>query len=139
MTGQKGSSTGKVVLSLNATDRVLFIDATGPFDEAFAQEYQKQIVPFREALQPIAWGSLVTLKGGENLLTVEAREFLVQSIKGARQLGLVVTALVLESETSGQEEQYWHELYQATGLKYGLFKDKHTALSFLTLSLQKSR
>lgn len=139
MTGQKGSSQGQLLLSLDATDRVLFIEATGPFDEAFAQDYQKQILPFREALQPISWGSLATLKGGENLLTAETREFLVQSIKGARQLGLEVTALVLEKDTSKQEEQYWHELYQATGLKYGLFTDKHTALSFLTLSLQNNR
>lgn len=139
MTGETGSNEGKVVLSLNATDRVLFIDATGPFDDAFAQEYQKQIVPFREALKPIAWGSLATLKGGENLLTSETREFLVQSIKGARQLGLVVTALVLESEASAQEEEYWHNLYQDTGLKYGLFRDKHSALSFLTFYLRKKQ
>lgn len=133
------SQGGKVTLSLNATERVLFIDATGPFDEAFAQEYIRQITPFRQALQPIAWGSLATLKGGENLLTEQTREFLVSSIKGARQLGLVVTALVLEKDASEKEETYWHKLYAETGLSYGLFKDKHLAMSFLSLELQKSR
>lgn len=74
--------SGKVILSLNATDRILFIDATGPFDDAFAHDYIRQITPLREALQPIAWGSLVELKGGENLLTDDSRNFLMGSLRG---------------------------------------------------------
>lgn len=135
----QSSSEGKVILSLNATDRILFIDATGPFDEVFAQEYVRQIMPFREALKPIAWGSLATLKGGENLLTPQTRDFLITSIKGARQLGLVVTSLVLEKDASEKEKAFWHKLYTETGLSYGLFEDKHLAMSFLTLELQRCR
>lgn len=139
MTGKTSSPQGKLTLSLNATDRILFIDATGPFDREFTEEYARQITPFRQALQPIAWGSLATLKGGENLLTEESRSFLVDSIKGARLLGLKVTALVLEEMISEREHVYWQNLYEETGLEYAIFNDKPSAQSFLTLSLQNFR
>lgn len=136
--GNKTSPQGKLQLSLDAGLRILTIDATGPFDLDFREQYHAQILPLRNALKPIAWGSLAILHGGESLKDEKVRTFLIGSIKDARQLGLRVTALVLEPGSNDKLIAWWHDLYQQTGLRYGIFTDKHQAMSFLTINLQKN-
>ncbi|BDX06574.1 hypothetical protein [Planctobacterium marinum] len=127
---------GTLRLSLDAIQRILFIEATGPFESDFGEKYHAQILPLRDALKPISWGSLALLKGGESLLNDSIRSFLIASIKDARQLGLKVTALVLEPGSSDEVVQWWHSVYQETGLRYQIFEDRQQALSFLTLNIQ---
>lgn len=129
---------GKLQLSLDAGLRILTIDATGPFGIDFSEQYHAQILPLRNALKPIAWGSLAILRGGESLMDEKIRTFLVGSIKDARHLGLKVTALVLEPDASDRLIAWWDALYKETGLRFGVFTDKHEAMSFLTINLQKS-
>lgn len=126
---------GELRLSLDASQRILFIEAQGPFGSDFGQRYHAQILPLRDALKPLAWGSLAILKGGESLMTESIRAFLIASIKDARQLGLRVTALVLEPDSGDEIVQWWHGVYRDTGVSYQIFEDRYKALSYLTLSL----
>lgn len=126
------TTSGKLELSLDASLRILFINATGPFGDDFAERYHVQIAPLRTALQPIAWGSLATVVAGESLASDGVRDFLISSIRDAKSLGLKVTALVLEKDAPPTYVQWWESLYQQTGLRFRLFTDRREAISFLT-------
>ena len=126
------TTSGKLELSLDASLRILFINATGPFGYDFAERYHAQIGPLRSALQPIAWGSLATVVAGESLASDGVRDFLISSIREAKSMGLKVTALVLEKDAPPAYVQWWESLYQQTGLRSRLFTDRREAISFLT-------
>ncbi len=126
--------TGSLRLALSATERILVIEAHGPFDDWFAVEYEKQIMPFRVALESSPWASLAIIKGTEKVLDQKMRDYLVNSIAQARGLGLVVTALVIDAKTQKQLD-YWHKLYRETGLRYQLFTNKDEAHAWLLLQL----
>lgn len=130
------AAKGKLTLSLNAAERILFIEASGPFNLDFAKDYEQQIMPLREALKPIAWTSLARIYGDESRLTPDSREMLVASIKTARQLGLRATALVLDRNVSEGYLAFWEDLYQESGLPFKVCHDKSDALTFLTLEIK---
>ena len=126
-------------LSLNATQRILYIEATGPFDAEFGKEYERQIVPLRQALVPIGWASLAKIKAplGDLTISAESKSFLQNSIKQARLMGLKVTSIVLDKNVSDAEIASWRSLYEEVAIPFGIFSSESEAETFLTLTLNK--
>lgn len=128
-------TSGKLQLSLNVTERILVIEASSPFDSNFAEEYQRQLVPLRNALVDKAWASMAVITGEELILSTEVRQFLGAAISQARNLGLCATSLILPESCSNKDKAFWHELYRETGVEYKLLSSRDDAFVWLTLRM----
>ncbi|MBE1301745.1 MAG: hypothetical protein GJ680_17795 [Alteromonadaceae bacterium] len=130
-------TSGKLQLSLNVTERILVIEASSPFDSNFAEEYQRQLIPLRNALVDKAWASMAVISGDNVILAPEIRQFLVAAISQARNLGLCATCLILPENCSEEAKVFWHQLYEEAGVEYQLVSNRDDAFVWLTLRLSK--
>lgn len=108
-------------LQLSVEGPLLIIKGYGPANLEMVQEYQRQVIGFREQIMHAPWASLVLLSGTP-LMSPEAKSVLMQTIKQAKVMHLRATAIVLvDVEFAEIVEHFWQDIYQDLGVNYGFF------------------
>ena len=119
------------LFTIRTIDRVLFVDATGPFNEAVINRYQRELIASVEALSPEPWGMILTLHN-ESLFTPETEAELIKVIQwrmafGMTKVGLLTTHIASSDEVKAQMTR----MYVAAGVVHAFFDDSNDALDWL--------
>jgi hypothetical protein len=83
------------VFTVKATNRRLFVDATGPFNEELAREYRAALESCIQSLEHSPWQQLIVLHK-LSLMTPEAETVFVDTLKDRKQRGLLRSAVVVD-------------------------------------------
>ena len=123
------SAHGQLHVSIDG--QLLLIEGTGPANLEMVQEYQRQVVGFREKIMHSPWASLVLLKGTP-IVSPEAKAVFIETIKQAKVMHLCATAVVfIDVEFAALAEQFWREIYIEVGVPHGFFTTQHEARLWL--------
>lgn len=118
-------------LAMEIDGRLLRIKGEGPGNVEAIINYQKEIQQFREQLAHSPWASLVEMSG-QPMLPPEATSMMIDTIKHAKTLNLVATAVVFVNvEFSESVKQFWRAIYQEAGLEHAFFDRLEDAKEWL--------
>lgn len=81
-------------------DNILFVDATGPFNEELVKQYEKCLELCIQKLEKAKWNQIISLHK-YSLFTPEAEHKLTQTLKNRKERGLVASVVVLHN-TEGE-------------------------------------
>ncbi|MDG1752522.1 MAG: hypothetical protein P8I03_12810, partial [Thalassotalea sp.] len=84
------------VFEVKIEDKILLVDATGPFNEELILQYEKSLESCIKYLETSKWNQIITLRQF-SLFTPEAEQKLTQTLKKRRSRGLVACAVVLKN------------------------------------------
>lgn len=120
------------VYSIKIIERTLFIDATGPFNGEFVEEYNNAIHKCVISLAGADWTQIVVLHG-LSLLTPEAESKLDESLLDRKNNGLTRAAIVCDSdEGKTLIFQQLSRCYKKVGIQHNCFTNLTEAKHWLT-------
>lgn len=125
-------------LHLSVEGQLLIIRGAGPANLEMVQEYQSQVISFREQIMDAPWASLVLLSETP-LVPPEGKDILIQTIKQAKTMHLCATAVVfVDVEFADMVKHFWLDIYHDTGVTYQFFETEEQARSWLQDKLAES-
>lgn len=117
--------------SFSIEGQLLHVKAVGPGNTEAVIQYMKQVQAYREQLSNAPWVSLVVSEGVP-LLPPEATAMMVETIRQAKGINLVATAVVLEQiEYKIAVQRFWEDIYQRADLPHGFFETVDEARNWL--------
>jgi len=111
-------------------DKILTVEAKGPFNEQQVQNYQAQL---QKVLSKIKgqWGQL-NLLHQDCIFTPQAEREMYHTIKLRKQCGVCAIAVVfVDTEPTGIVEKQLTRLYQQFNIVHAYFIDEDAALDWL--------
>lgn len=117
------------IYAVKVEERILIVDATGPFNAELIAAYRRDVDACIQALSHLNWGQVVVLHD-LSLFTPEAEKALEESLNFRKQRGLVASAVVCDSPYKMVKKQM-AEIYNAVELDYAFFEDIDTAKQWL--------
>lgn len=124
---------------LEQRNRILLIDAIGPFNEEIVEKFQKEVKSWEDALSQSPWGSLVIYRGN-SIFTPDAEELLINATKARMEKGMIANAsVILESTHADLQQMQLRRVYAACQLPFFVFSDINTAESWLTEFIEQQR
>lgn len=118
--------------------RLLRIKGEGPGNVEAIINYQREIQQYRQQLCVSPWASLVELSG-QPMLPPEATSMMTDTIKFAKTMNLVATAVVfVDVEYTESVKQFWRAIYHEADLKYAFFNTTDEAKSWLLSEIDKA-
>ena len=113
--------------TIETENRVLAVDATGPFNEALINEYQLALISSVEALSPEPWVMLVTLHD-ESLFTPDAESRLTEVIKWRKAMGMNrVGLLFVNTVATHILQSQMSRMYDQAGVEHAFFDNLEDA------------
>jgi hypothetical protein len=117
--------------TIEVSDRILFVDGTGPFNEATVREYKKAIHEAVAKLTPKPWAFLGILRA-ESLFTPEAESELTQVIRWRKEMGMTHVAVALIEVIADRViSAQMSRIYQNVGVDFALFESLDEARAWL--------
>lgn len=127
---------GEIALGIDG--RVLLIEGEGPDSIEAVLLYQREVQKYREQLSTGPWASLVCLRG-QPLLPPEATSMMINTIKHAKTMNLVVTAVVfVDVEFAGYISKFWENIYQQAQVKHAFFTATREAREWLVTQVDSA-
>lgn len=124
-------------MQLSVEGQLLLIKGAGPANIELVQEYQRQIVGFRQQIMHAPWASLVLLSGTP-IVPPDARQVFVETIKQAKAMHLRATAVVfVDIEFAELTKQFWQGIYIEAGVCYAFFDTEEEARVWLQAKLRQ--
>lgn len=125
-------------VSFSIVDNFLLIEGEGPANLEAVLHYQREVQGFREQLCDTPWASLVCLRG-QPVLPPEATSLLIETIKHAKTMNLVATAVVfVDVEYADYVRRFWEHIFQNAALKFGFFNTPEEAKAWLHNQINNS-
>ena len=119
------------VFEVKIEDKILLVDATGPFNEELILQYEKSLESCIKYLETSKWNQIITLRQF-SLFTPEAEQKLTQTLKKRRSRGLVACAVVLKNiEGESLIKTQISRCYKCAGVKYEFTTSVHDAKKWL--------
>ena len=119
------------IFKVKADDKLLLVDARGPFNEELMLSYEADLELCIQQLEKSKWNQIIILRN-LSLLTPEAEQAGIKSLINRKLRGLNVSAVVLidiegESLLKGQ----LNRIYQISGIKHQFFTSIQDARKWL--------
>ncbi len=125
-------------LALEIEGRLLRIKGEGPANVEAIINYQRDVQQYRQQLAHSPWASLVELSG-QPMLPPEATSMMIDTIKFAKTMNLVATAVVfVDVEFAESVKQFWQAIYQKAKLKHAFFNTTDDAKDWLIDQIENS-
>ncbi len=117
--------------SIELINRVLFVDATGPFNEDAVKNYSTDLKVFTEKLAPEPW-ALCAVFRNESLFTPEAEDQLTAVTEWRKEMGMKAVAIIF-NEIKGLNilKAQMERIYRRADVPYSFFYDNAEAFSWL--------
>jgi len=119
------------VFEVKIEDKILLIDATGPFNEELIIQYEKALESCIKNLETSTWNQIVTLHKF-SLFTPEAEQKLTQTLKNRSSRRLKACAVVLINIEGGSLiKSQMSRCYNKAGVKHEFTTSVHDAKKWL--------
>lgn len=117
--------------SVKVADKLLIVEATGPFNEEIVVPFARQIESCVTELESGSWNQIVILHK-MSVFTPAAEKAFIQTLIDRKARGLVASAVVI-AEDYGRNmiEVQMHRCYQTAGVKDAYFNSKEDARAWL--------
>lgn len=113
-------------------DKLLLVDATGPFNEELLIQYEKALESCIQTLEVSEWNQIITLHQ-LSLFTPEAEQVLTNTVINRSSRGLMACAIVLiDAEGESLIKTQMSRCYNRAGVKYYFTTSIHNAKKWLT-------
>jgi len=113
-------------------DKLLLVDATGPFNEELLIQYEKALESCIQTLEVSEWNQIITLHQ-LSLFTPEAEQVLTNTVINRSSRGLMACAIVLiDAEGESLIKTQMSRCYNRAGVKYNFTTSIHNAKKWLT-------
>lgn len=113
-------------------DKLLLVDATGPFNEELLLQYEYAIESCIQNLEISKWNQIITLHQ-LSLFTPEAEQILTNTVINRRARGLIACAIVLINvEGESLIKAQMSRCYNLAGVKHNFSTSIHDANKWLT-------
>ena len=118
---------GVFKVKVKVEDKILLVDATGPFNGELIIQYEKALESCINNLEASKWNQIITLHQ-LSLFTPEAEQKLTQTLINRRSRGLIACAVVLISiEAESLIKDQMSRCYNRAGVKYEFTTSVHGA------------
>ena len=119
------------IYTIESSGRILFVDATGPFNDEVIRRYLKELMAEIEALAPDPWAMFVIFRN-VSLFTPEAERELTAVNKLRKDLGMEFIALVF-LDIVGAEilRSQIDRIYESAGVEHAYFDSSAKAREWL--------
>ncbi len=117
--------------AIEQQENVLKVDAHGPFNEATAAQYHKDIIAITEQMPGEPWGSLITFHGN-SIFTPDAEQQLIETTRYRQNKGMIAIAVViLNSAYADMQQMQLQRIYQDCQIDFHVFSDYNNAKLWL--------
>jgi len=117
--------------SIEQQNNILLIDAQGPFNDVFLEQYHQDIELITKKMNDGPWASLVSFKGN-GVFTPDAEEKLIETTHYRERNGMVaVAAVILNSAYADILQMQLQRIYQGCNIKFNFFSDTKNAQKWL--------
>lgn len=119
------------IFQLKVENKILHVDATGPFNEELINHYNKSLEKCIQLLEDDKWNQVIVLHQ-MSLFTPEAEEALTKTLIERKSRGLSNCAVVIEDVDCKMlvKEQLGH-CYDRANIRYEFFTSSDIALKWL--------
>jgi hypothetical protein len=122
------------VFEVKIEEKVLLVDATGPFNEELIIKYENALEACISNLEASNWHQIITLHQ-LSLFTPEAEIKLTQTLKSRRSRGLVACAVVLKNiEGESLIRAQLSRCYGCAGVEYVFTSSVHDAKKWFAVA-----
>ena len=120
---------GSVLIS--AEERILIVEATGPWNIEMMNLYFQQCEPLKKAFPSDGWGVLLIAKG-EPFILEEAVPASIENIINDKQAGRRATAIIIEPNYGYHlSKSLFTRMYERASESYRFFEHRGSALAWL--------
>ncbi len=118
--------------TIGLVEKVLMVDAVGPFNDDAVKEYSRDLNDFIEKLSPNPW-ALCAIFTNESLFTPEAEAALTAVTQWRKEKGMNLVTIVFNDikELTILQSQM-ERIYKTANIQHAFFNKKNDAVSWLT-------
>ncbi|MCP4023037.1 MAG: hypothetical protein GY729_14445 [Desulfobacteraceae bacterium] len=122
------------IYTIELRDRILYVDATGPFNEDAVKEYQKDLTAYIKKLSQHSW-ALCAVFRNESLFTPDAEEEMMAVTLWRKKMGMKAVAVIF-NDIKGLNilKAQMERIYNTADIHHAFFYDSDFSRAFSWLS-----
>ena len=122
------------VFKVSVEAKLLFIDATGPFNEESVKYYNKALESCIRQLEASPWNQIVSFHK-MSMFTPEAENRLTETLVKRRSRGLIYCAVILaDVDFKSSVKEQMSRCYHSAGVEHQYFDSMANAKEWINLS-----
>ena len=118
--------------TLAKKDKILIVEAQGPFDEITVNQYLNDIKVVVEDMKHQPWATLAIFQGN-GIFTPEAEQALIEITRQRMQNNMIAIATVIkQSYQADLQQMQLARIYQSCNIVFNFFSDENIAEKWLS-------